>query len=177
MRPVPIGVAGELYIGGAGVARGYFNRPELTDEKFVDDPFSEEPGKHLFKTADLVRYRPDGAIEFLGRADYQVKIRGFRIELGEIEAVLRLNPAIKDVVVTAREDVPGDKRLVAYIVLQTASESNTTLRRRSPQLPEREVAALHDSCRLRLPGCAAIDAQRQSQSQSTARARYDAPSS
>jgi amino acid adenylation domain-containing protein len=124
MRPVPIGVAGELYIGGVGVARGYFNRPEMTAEKFVIDPFSTEPGKHLFRTADLVRYHADGAIEFLGRADYQVKIRGFRIELGEIETVLKQHPAIKDVVVTAREDIPGDKRLVAYIVLQPASESN-----------------------------------------------------
>jgi amino acid adenylation domain-containing protein len=125
MRPVPIGVAGELYIGGVGVARGYYHRPELTAAKFVDDPFSREPGKQLFRTADLVRYHADGAIEFLGRADYQVKIRGFRIELGEIEAVLKQHPSIKDVVVTAREDVPGDRRLVAYIVFQPESENNT----------------------------------------------------
>lgn len=117
MQPVPIGVTGELYIGGVGVARGYFNRPELTAEKFIADPFSREPGARLFKTGDLARYRPDGAIEFLGRIDQQVKIRGFRIELGEIEAVLAQHPAIKEVVVVAREDVPGNKRLVAYLVL------------------------------------------------------------
>ncbi len=116
MRPVPIGVPGELYIGGVGVARGYFNRPELTAEKFVPDPFSNDPGARLFKTADLARYGPGGAIEFLGRIDHQVKIRGFRIELGEIEVVLAQHPAVKEVVVLAREDTPGNKRLVAYLV-------------------------------------------------------------
>ncbi len=114
--PVPIGVPGELYIGGVGVGRGYLNRPQLTAERFIPDPFSEDSSARLYRTGDLVRYLPGGDIEFLGRVDRQVKVRGFRIELGEIEAMLGQHPALKTAAVVAREDVPGDNRLVAYVV-------------------------------------------------------------
>lgn len=125
LQPVPVGVPGELHIGGAGLARGYLDRPDLTDEKFIPNPFSNDPGLRLYKTGDLARYLPDGTIEFLGRTDHQVKLRGFRIELGEIEAVLSQHPAVQEVVVLAREDVPGDKRLVAYVVLNQEQASST----------------------------------------------------
>ena len=116
LNPVPIGVSGELYIGGPGLARGYLNRPELTAEKFIKHPFTADPTSRLYKTGDRARYLPDGNIEFLGRLDNQVKIRGYRIELGEIEAALSQHPAVKDSVVVMRNGVSGDKRLVAYVV-------------------------------------------------------------
>ena len=124
LQPVPVGVPGELHIGGGGLARGYLNRPELTAEKFIADPFSETPGERLYKTGDLARCLPDGNIEYLGRMDYQVKIRGFRVELGEIEAVLRSHPAVREAVALIREERAGEKRLVAYV---TAAEKSSSL--------------------------------------------------
>ena len=121
LQPLPVGVPGELHIGGAGLARGYLNRPELTTEKFIPNPFSTGEHSRLYKTGDKARYLPDGNIEYLGRIDNQVKIRGFRIELGEIEAVLHQHPSVNSVVVTATVDTPGEQRLVAYIVPQNPS--------------------------------------------------------
>ena len=125
LHPVPLGAAGELYIGGNGVARGYLDRPELTAERFVPDPFAGAPGARLYRTGDLARYRADGRIECLGRVDHQVKLRGFRIELGEIEAALREHPDVHDCVVVAREE-GADKRLVAYVVARDEGAPSVT---------------------------------------------------
>lgn len=138
LRLVPVGVQGELHIGGIGVTKGYLNRPELTAERFLPDPFSNQPGARMYKTGDLARCLPDGNIEFLGRMDEQVKLRGYRIELGEIEAVLGQHPAVREAVVVDREDVPGDKRLVAYFVVHTRS-------------PRPAVRALREHLATRLP--------------------------
>ena len=121
MHPVPVGIPGELYIGGVQVARGYLNRPELTAERFVSDPFCDEPHARLYKSGDLARYRPDGTIEYLGRIDHQVKLQGFRIELGEIESLLSQHPAIRAAVVAVYGDTTADKRLVAYLVAQVGA--------------------------------------------------------
>jgi len=125
LQPVPIGVAGEVFIGGAGLARGYLNRPELTAEKFIANPFAATPGERLYRTGDLGRHLPNGDIEYLGRLDNQVKLRGFRIELGEIETVLGQHPAVERAVVIIREDRPKDKRLVAYVVARETKANLT----------------------------------------------------
>ena len=128
LQPLPIGVPGELHIGGAGLAHGYLNRPELTAAKFIPHLFSDDRQARLYKTGDLARYRPDGNIEFLGRIDHQVKIRGFRIELGEIEAVLSNHPQIQQAVAIAVEDPTGNHRLVAYVVSEEETLSTQQLR-------------------------------------------------
>jgi amino acid adenylation domain-containing protein len=128
-RPVPVGVPGEIYIGGQGVARGYWNRPELTKERFVPDTFSDRAGALLYRTGDLARLRSNGDFEFLGRIDEQVKIRGHRIELAEVRHAIAAHPAVEQVVLTVREDQPGDRRLVAYITLHhTLSKPEEALR-------------------------------------------------
>jgi acyl carrier protein len=138
LHPVPIGVPGELHIGGSCLARGYLNGPKLTSEKFIPNPLSDEPGARLYKTGDLARYLADGSIEFLGRRDHQVKIRGFRVELGEIEVILAQHPCVRESVAVAREDNPGDRRLVAYVVSSdrpscTTGELRSFLKQKLPE--------------------------------------------
>ncbi|WP_426757442.1 amino acid adenylation domain-containing protein [Myxococcus sp. Y35] len=129
MRPVPQGVPGELYVGGAQVTRGYLRRPELTAERYVPDPYSPSPGARMYRTGDRVRWLEEGRVEFLGRTDFQVKVRGFRVEPGEVAGVLREHPEVRDAVVVAREDTPGDKRLVAYALPASQPAPDTAILR------------------------------------------------
>jgi amino acid adenylation domain-containing protein len=154
---VPVGVSGELYIGGDGLAQGYLNCPELTAEKFIPNPFSNEPGARLYRTGDLARYLADGNIEFLGRLDYQVKIRGFRIELGEIESELSQHPAVRGTAVVMREDVPGEKRIVAYVLpnddpAPTGNELRAFLKQKLPEYMLPSTFVLLDSLPLTVNG-------------------------
>jgi acyl-coenzyme A synthetase/AMP-(fatty) acid ligase/acyl carrier protein len=140
MEPVPAGVPGELHIAGVQVGRGYLGRPELTAERFVPDPLSPEPGARMYRTGDLARWRADGQVEYLGRIDQQVKVRGFRVEPGEVEAALLAHPSVRGAVVVAREDAPGDRRLVAYFTADGEAPSAAGLRAHlARQLPEHMV--------------------------------------
>lgn len=150
LQLVPRGAVGELYLGGEGLARGYLRRPELTAERFIPNPFSEKPGARMYRTGDVARYLPDGNLSFLGRIDHQVKIRGFRIELGEIETALIRHASVSDAVVIVREDVPGDKRIVAYVVLNqestiTVEELHSFLKRGLPDYMQPSAFLLLDS--------------------------------
>lgn len=141
-EPAPIGVVGELYVGGKGVGRGYLNRPDLTSERFLRDPFSSDPGARMYKTGDEGFWREDGTIEYVGRNDFQVKIRGFRIELGEVEACLAAHPEVQQAVVVAREDANGEKRLVAYVVARGELNLDDVRAYLGEQLPEYMVPAV-----------------------------------
>ena len=169
LRPVPVGVTGELYIGGVGLARGYWKRPGLTADRFIPDPFDSAGGGRLYRTSDLARWRPDGNLECLGRLDHQVKIRGFRVELGEIEAVLSEHPSVSQAVVAARPDGSGELGLFAYVVLREGHDADLDASLRSwisGRLPEYMVPASF-LCARRPPP----DSQRQDRPQGSAGAR------
>jgi amino acid adenylation domain-containing protein len=142
LQPVPVGVAGELHIGGDGVAREYLNRPELTTGRFIPDPFQDDPGARLYQTGDLVRWLPEGALEFLGRLDHQVKVRGFRVEPGEIEAVLNAHSTVRECIVVAHADAAGEQQLAAYVVTSGPAPTDDELRRHlRSKLPDYMVPA------------------------------------
>jgi hypothetical protein len=151
MKPTPEGVPGELYLGGAGVGRGYIGQPGLTAEKFVPDPFSSIAGARLYKTGDLGRRRCDGNLEFLGRIDHQIKIRGHRVELGEIEGALMEHPEVKQAVVLLRQDEPSVQQLVAYIVVGRAGDGQPGIVRENPEAQNDLGSRLHELMTERFP--------------------------
>ncbi|MCG8367223.1 MAG: amino acid adenylation domain-containing protein, partial [Pseudanabaenales cyanobacterium] len=163
LQPVPIGVAGELYIAGLGIAKGYLNRPELTAERFISNPFNCELGARLYKTGDLARYRPDGDLEFLGRLDHQVKLRGYRIELTAIEAILKQHPSVEEAVAWVKTEASGGKQLIAYVVpipgsILTTDELQRCFRHKSPSYMIPNVFAILDT--LPLTSSGKVDRQR-----------------
>ncbi|RKG86188.1 non-ribosomal peptide synthetase, partial [Corallococcus sp. CA053C] len=142
LRPLPVGLPGELFVGGPGVARGYLGRPDLTAERFVPHPFASSPGERLYRTGDRVRWLPSGSLEFLGRLDSQVKLRGFRIEPAEVSSLLREHPSVLDAFTLLREDTPGVQRLVAYVVPRDEAPEDSSLRAMlKARLPEYMVPA------------------------------------
>ena len=174
LNPVPVGVAGELYIAGACLARGYLNRPDLTAERFLPDPFSDEPGARMYRSGDLAKFQADGNVQYLGRIDQQVKLRGFRIELGEIDSLLHQQPGVQEAAVLLREDVAGDKRLVAYVVGTATSESLRAELQR--QLPEHMIpSAWVRLSQLPLTRNGKLDRQALPAPERSAGATYEAP--
>ena len=178
LQPVPVGVSGEIHIGGLGVSRGYLNRPELTRERFVEDPFSDAPGARMYKSGDLGRWLPDGCIDYIGRNDFQVKIRGFRIELGEIEAKLCECAHVREAVVLAREDTPGEKRLVAYCLMDGPLDAVAIRTKLADGLPAYMVPAAFvriDEWPLNASGKIDRKALPDPQQDAFVRSTYDAP--